>query len=326
MAEYSYPMLEQPLLMDQWRSVTLGIGSGVFDEGGGPYAISLDNVTNSATIRVDNRLGYAHAIVSGFYHKLDAPMKVNLPAVTKLTTYTIALCYEPLNTAKPVSLKVVTGALDETAGKEWLVLHKVTRQPNQLLTDAKVQTVKASIAPLINVRNFDDLPSPSEVLVSAMAFVSSEEALYRVSGVQGSLSWHRISGDSSANPLSMPQWDTSTTHPQGISMKPTPGGWECNFSGQIIRNTNTFRFASSGWSLAGTLIPPALRTSSPKSIQLIGAYYHGAQGIYPVGVNINFQTGDVSLRRASQDAIEIREGGAVSFEVTWTAPRHQIAW
>lgn len=325
MAEYSYPVLESPLPMEQWRSVTLGIGSGVFDEGGGPYAISLDNVTNSATIRVDNKRGYAHAIVSGFYHKLDAPMTVSLPAVTSPTTYTIALCYEPLNTSKPVSLKVVTGALDVTAGKEWLVLHKVTRQPNQLLTAAQVQTMKPSIAPLINVRGFDDLPDASSVLVATTAFVSAEEGTYRISGVGGSARWQKISGTYFENAASLNGWTYRTTSPKEIAVTPAQGALHCQMSGQIVHQNADTTIGGTQWVPLGTLIPAQLRSSSAADLHLPGVYFHGSTGITNATLMLNLQTGLLSILPPS-NGMSVKKGGAITFSASWSASREPVSW
>lgn len=325
MAEYSYPGLEQPLPMSQWRSVTLGIGSGVFDEGGGPYAISLDNATNSATIRVDNKNGYAHSIVSGFYHKLDAPMTVSLPAVTSPTTYTIALCYEPLNTSKPVSLKVVTGALDKSAGREWMLLHKVTRQPDQLLSDAQVQTVKPSIAPLINVRNFEDLPEASSVLVATTAFVSSEEATYRVSGVGGAARWQKISGTYFESAVPLNGWTYRTTSPKEIAVTPAQGALQCHFSGHIVHQNQDTSISGSRWVDLGVIVPAHLRAPATTHLYLNAVYFHALSGPVSIIITLNPQTGLLSIFPPA-GSLNIRNGAVISFDVAWSAPRPLVSW
>ncbi|MCW1250718.1 hypothetical protein ODZ83_11170, partial [Acaricomes phytoseiuli] len=86
--EESYPVLEKPLTDHQWKSVTLGIGDGILDEGGNPYRVTVSDETNQATIHADTMTGYAHAILRGFYHRIDAPVLLDLPPVAATTTYT----------------------------------------------------------------------------------------------------------------------------------------------------------------------------------------------------------------------------------------------
>lgn len=172
MAETSFPVVEQPLSAEQWKSVTLGIGSGVLDEGGNPYRLnSLDNASNTGMIRCDRNKPYAHAILSGFYHKIDSDVRISLPAVSTVTTYYVVLQYDPARSTSPVELKVVTG-LDYSQGKTYVVLHRVVRRPNELLTDAAVLSMKPKVAPCIVVDTPDLLPSAENTLWGTVAFVS----------------------------------------------------------------------------------------------------------------------------------------------------------
>lgn len=325
MAEYSYPVVEKPMTPDQWRSATLGIGSGVLDEGGGPYTISTNNVDNTVTIRVDFRRGYSHAILSGFYHRIDSPMTVPVPAVSARTTYTIALCYDPLSLTTPVSLKVVTGPLEKTGGKEWLVLHRITREPNQLLSDATVQTVKPSIAPLINVRNFEDLPDPADVMVSTTAFVSAEEATYRVSGVSGAARWHKISGTYFESAATLNGWTYRTTFPKEIAVTPAKGALHCQFSGQIIHQNADTTIAGTQWVPLGSLIPPSLCSPNAADLHLPGVYFHGSTGITNMTLALNLQNGFLSALPPSGGML-IKRGGAITINATWSTPRATLSW
>lgn len=169
--EQSFPIIEQPLSADQWRSVTLGIGSGVLHEGGFPYNLTnLDNQNNTVRISVSSTQGYAHAIVQGFYHRIDAPVTLSVPAVAAATTYYIALQYDPGRTAMPVKLDVFT-SLDMTQGKKYVVLHEIDRLPNQLLTDTDRRYVRPRIAPTIIVSRPRELPDPSTVLWGTTAVI-----------------------------------------------------------------------------------------------------------------------------------------------------------
>lgn len=217
MAETSFPVLDQPLTDKQWSSVTKGIGDGVLDDGGNPYRLeSLSNAQNTGVIRVDRGNGdnggpgYAHAILSGFYHKIDADLTVSLPAVTSTTTFYIALQYDPTRSTMPVKL-VVVKSLDYSGGKTYCVLHTVRRQANQLLTDAVRTAHKPKVAPTIVVDTEDLLPPVDHVLWGTLAVAVHPTFQMFRAGVDtqgddaGSLKWYSLTD---------PNWivlgDTST--------------------------------------------------------------------------------------------------------------------
>lgn len=174
MAESSFPVKNLPMSDEQWKQVTLGIGSGVLNEGGDPYRLTnIDNATNQVTVNVSTATGLAQAIVAGFYHRIDAPVVLDVPAVTTATNYWIVLEYSPLRLEQsepPVQLKVVT-ALDTTSGRQYLVLHEISRRPNELLTNASMRSVKPRIAPLLQVRDESELPEPEAVIRGTVAVV-----------------------------------------------------------------------------------------------------------------------------------------------------------
>ena len=177
MAEESFPMRDEPMTDEQWKQVTLGIGNGVLNEGGDPYRLTnINNATNQVTVNVSTQTGLAQAIVAGFYHRLDAPVVVDVPAVTTTTTYWIVLEYSPLrleSSEPPVQLKVVT-ALDTTSGRQYLVLHKIYRRPDELLTNASMRSVKPRIAPPVEVRGDSELPEPETVIRGTVAVVHGD--------------------------------------------------------------------------------------------------------------------------------------------------------
>lgn len=171
MAEESFPVIEKPLSAEQWRSVTLGIGSGVLHEGGFPYNLAnISNQDNTVQVTVSSTQGYAHAIVHGFYHKIDAPVTLSVPAVSSPTTYYIALQYDPLREELPVKLDAYT-SLDRSQGKQYVVLHEIDREPDQLLTDAVRRFVRPRVAPTIIVSRPRELPDPSTVLWGTTAVI-----------------------------------------------------------------------------------------------------------------------------------------------------------
>ena len=178
MAEESFPMRDEPMTDEQWKQVTLGIGNGVLNEGGDPYRLTnINNATNQVTVNVSTTTGLAQAIVAGFYHRIDAPVVLDVPAVTKATNYWIVLEYSPLrveSSEPPVQLKVIKDALDFSQGKQYLTLHRFYRRPNELLTDANYRAVKPRVAPLLQVRDFSELPEPGEVLRGTVAVVHGD--------------------------------------------------------------------------------------------------------------------------------------------------------
>ena len=177
MAEESFPMRDEPMTDEQWKQVTLGIGNGVLNEGGDPYRLTnINNATNQVTVNVSTTTGLAQAIVAGFYHRIDAPVVLDVPAVTKATNYWIVLEYSPLRleaSEPPVQLKVVT-ALDTTSGRQYLVLHKIYRRANELLTNAAMWSVKPRVAPLLQVRDESELPEPETVIRGTVAVVHGD--------------------------------------------------------------------------------------------------------------------------------------------------------
>ena len=185
MAETSFPIVEQPLSAEQWKSVTLGMGDGVLDEGGAPYRPrQWSNTDNSVQVSVSTATGYASAIVQGFFHKIDAPVTLQIPAVTTRTTYYVALQYDPAREAMPVQLGVFT-SLDDSGGKFYLVLYRIVRMPNQLLTDAEFSDSYPRVAPTGMVYESAFLPDPDSVLYGSVFFVHAENDLVMAKSPSG---------------------------------------------------------------------------------------------------------------------------------------------
>lgn len=197
MAEESFPVVEQPMSAGQWKSVTLGIGNGVLDEGGNPYRVeSVSNSGNTVTVKVDRSTGYAHAILNGFYHKIDADVVLSIPAVTSTTTYRIVLEYAP-DRSVPVQLKAVT-SLDYSSGKNYILLHTIRRAANQLLTDATIVNYRPKIGPTVVVDSADLLPPVEHVMWGTLVFVLHPTFQLFRAGVNtmgdapGDLKWYSV--------------------------------------------------------------------------------------------------------------------------------------
>lgn len=180
-AEYSYPVVNQPMNDEMWQNVTLAMGNGVLDMGDGSYWLrGRDNVSDTAIID-PGRSGKAHAILRGFYHSLTASKTINLPPVTATTVYYVVLCYDPVGHNEdggPITLRVVT-SLNRTQGKHYLVLWTVTRKPNQVLTAATVQRFRPRASPVMYVWSEDQKPDVNSVLWGSMLIVGQTNNIYR---------------------------------------------------------------------------------------------------------------------------------------------------
>lgn len=253
MAETSFPVLEQPLSDIQWKSVARGFGTGVLDEGGNPYNLTnLNNASNTAVIAVDTKTGYNHAVVSGFYHKMDSPLTITIPAVNRATTYHVVLRYDPMDKAMPVRLAVVT-SLDRSAGKEYLVLWTVARSANQLLSDATIKKQRPIIAPTIVVDNQQSLPDAATQLWGTRAYAQQTSEEFRAT-YDGR--WERIS-PYRADFNQPPGWQiNSTTY--GIQVTPTTRGLHCHATLTPIRRSAGYTIGNT-FSPLGVVIPAGYR-------------------------------------------------------------------
>ena len=174
MTEYSFPVVDEPLSADQWGSVTRGIGDGILDEGDGPYRVSNKSNANNTVDITTGTSGFAHAIVGGFYHKIDADVTLSIPAVSSTTEYTIALQYDPTRTDLPVKLDVFTGELDMSQGRKYLVLYTATRAPDTLLSDVSFVSTRPRVSPTVVYGSSSRMPPASSVLWGTLALVHND--------------------------------------------------------------------------------------------------------------------------------------------------------
>ena len=251
MAEESFPMRDEPMTDEQWKQVTLGIGNGVLNEGGDPYRLTnINNATNQVTVNVSTQTGLAQAIVAGFYHRIDAPVVLDVPAVTAVTNYWIVLEYSPLRLEQsepPVQLKVVT-ALDTTSGRQYLVLHKIYRKPNELLTDAARRSVKPRVAPLLQVRDEAELPEPETVIRGTVAVVHGEFPDIKIAkqDLGQPLAWVSVLSG---------KWFNLKDHTNTTNFAPSPKqmkrtGPTRYLRGQFYRSSGAYTTSSAGYIVA----------------------------------------------------------------------------
>ena len=186
--EFSYPAVGQAVDDEMWKFVTLALGSGILDDGGGAYwlrKIGTDSETNSANqmrLTVSETTGTAQAMVNGFYHRLLQDMRLDFPMPLSETTYYVVLELNPLKARAPegpISVKVYPNELNTESGRQHLILWTVTRKPNQLLTDATIERLRPRLSPPVYVWSKAHMPEASEVLWGTMCFVGAEGAVYR---------------------------------------------------------------------------------------------------------------------------------------------------
>ena len=180
--EFSYPVVDQAVSSSMWQWMHRGQGNGVLFAGRQPYWLrGLDNATNTARITVSNHDGTAHAIVDGFFHSLVEDKTVDIPMPTTRTEYHICLTFDPRregDPAGPIRLEVHAGTPPETFGRKHIILWKITRNPNELLTDSAVERVRPGISPVIAVNYSRHLPDPNSVLNGTLCVTTLEKGLW----------------------------------------------------------------------------------------------------------------------------------------------------
>lgn len=272
MPEISFPVVEKPLTEDQWKAIAAGLGQGVIDRGGYPYSIaSRSNTTDEVTIGLDTITKKNEAIVAGFVHQITEVKKLKIAPVTRTTTYEIGLVYDPTKhgtEAGPVTLAAWKAPGDMTGGKVRVVLWRIIRAANQVLTAATVQENRQRISPQITVSATVDLPPSSSVLVDTVALVRQTGESYRadMDFASNSIKWVPVGGESSTV--------------KEATSQPTPGTLvKRSDTGSIAVNTGTYSLDATniGWVNArinevlggantGELAAPATAQPTPHSI------------------------------------------------------------
>lgn len=213
--EISYPAVGQAVDDEMWKYITLGLGSGILDQGGRPYnltGLGSDSATNQANqmfLTVSTLTGTAQAVLKGFYHRLLQDMRLDFPMPLAETTYYVVLELNPLKAREPegpISVKVYPNELNTESGREHLVLWTVTRKPNQLLTDAVASRSNPRVAPTQLVASESQLPDPSKCLWGAMYFIhETAETVIAVGSTQ------EAGGPTRWLNLTSPEWLESTS-------------------------------------------------------------------------------------------------------------------
>ena len=319
-AETSFPRENAPLTVEEWSSVTYGLGTGTYDEGTGDYRITYDNASDTATIAPPSGTGYAHAAVAGYYHHLYKPVKLPIPPVSEKTSYYITITHDPVKAAtEPAKLMVWKGNLDYTGGKKHLIMVRIDREPNQVLTAAKKQDYKPRIAPSLDVQDAAALPPAEGEIFGTQYFVNDERSVYRTSIVKGREEWARILGTRMIKPLDMPGWKLAEASPNqyGFASTPVPAGFKLDFSAMYQRDAFDY-VVGENWSVLGTFIPENFRTTQYAETMFPVAYDTG-HGIYTLIARVSFFDGTLSLISQNGNVTISRNGALHIPSISWVA-------
>ena len=178
--EYSFPIVGQGVSQDQFRMMNTAQGKGIIHRGGSPYMLTWPeggetqaNQTNTMVLTVSAGTGTAEAVINGFFHRLTEDMPISLPAVTTTTVYHVCITYDPrLVETTPLKVETYAGTPPTTHGRDHIVLWKVTRNPNELLSQAVREVVRPIISPTFYVNGFNHLPDPESVPNGTIANVA----------------------------------------------------------------------------------------------------------------------------------------------------------
>lgn len=202
--EHSFPVVGQGVSAEQFQLIGRAAGTGVYiqhDQEGAvaPYRLvgmpggnSETNATNNMRLLTSNRGNRSEAAMSGFFHAQTEDMTINFPPVTTPTTYHLCLTYDPReeeNPDGPIRIQTYAGEPPTTHNRKHIILYTVEREPNQLLSDARVTRTLPWLGHVINVFWKDELPEATATEYGTLAVVinpgEGRPELYTNRGVWG---------------------------------------------------------------------------------------------------------------------------------------------
>ena len=187
--EYSFPVANQGITQDQFRLMHLGQANGMIhgdngivndspDSTGWRYYLDrhdTDSETNQRNTLILRAGTSAESIVEGFYHRLTEDLELPFPPVTTTTVYHVTITYDPRDfKTNPVRIQVYPGTPPTSQGRVHVVLYKVERGPNQLLTQATITRYRPYTAGVLSVQNVNQLPDPAQYPAGTLAVPSRE--------------------------------------------------------------------------------------------------------------------------------------------------------
>lgn len=243
--EYSYPIANQGITQEQFRTMMRAAGSGTFvqhDDTGAQVSYRLSghgtdsetNQRNTLILKPATTTGRAETVYQGFFHVLTEAMEIPFPAVTSGTTYHVCVTYDPrLFKTTPLKIEVYPGTPPTTNGRDSIVLFKVRREPNQLLSQATITQVNPWLGHVINVWSHEHLPEPTSVEYGTLAVVINPSRahvphVYTNRGVHGWVNttygqWENITEIRNT-------WRPTSGFPQRARLTPTGVQVDCTVS------------------------------------------------------------------------------------------------
>lgn len=199
--EYSYPVANQGITQEQFRTMMRAAGKGTFvqhDEDGAQISYKLirhdsdaeTNQRNTLILRPSSHTGKAETVSNGFFHVLTEDMELPFPPVTSTTTYHVTATYDPRKfKTEPLKIEVYPGTPPVSEGRDHVELWTVKREPNQLLSQATLTQKAAWISSVITAFAFHQLPDPWDVDYGTLGVVldtgTGVHDLYSSRGVHG---------------------------------------------------------------------------------------------------------------------------------------------
>ncbi|WGH80597.1 hypothetical protein QDX25_07215 [Auritidibacter ignavus] len=218
--ENSFPIVGQGVDSRQYQQMSRAAGTGVFvqsepDTAQEPYrlvnmsgGVAETNQKNQLRILRSSGTGRSEAVINGFFHEQTKDLVMSFPPVTKKTTYYLCLTYDPRDEEDPqgpVRLKRWEDVLPYDHGRRHIVLYTVEREPNQLLSDAKITRTRPWLGHVINVWSYGMLPDPERTEYGTLACVvipssarDTGPELYTNRGVHG---WKPIYRETKYEPV-----------------------------------------------------------------------------------------------------------------------------
>ena len=301
MDEMSFPIAEKALNSLQWQAVSVATGSGIADRGGQPFWLrDLSNTTDSARLTVSTTTKTAEASIMGFFFQMKRDVTVPLPPVSSPTTYHVGLEFDPTrlkDATGPIRRVVHKNTIPYTGGKIYLPFWEVTRNPNQLLSDAKVVQKRPKVSPSITIDYWENRPDPrSQLWGTRMTLTHGEQrgetyiALGASEITGGPTNWTRAESEW-VNTNYIPNYEYVG---HGYRLARKKDGRTVRLRGRMSR-TNGKDFTQSdagywamqlpeGWRPAHEVrVPTVSRWGSPQFVNVVNISTGGEVRIFPGG-------------------------------------------
>lgn len=252
--EYSFPLTRRGVSSEEFKQISRAIGTGVFvqhSETGAqtPYRLvgmpggdSETNAENTMILKTSSVTNRSESSIQGFFHRQTEDIPIHIPPVTKTTTYHLCLTLDLRDEQEdlgPIRWHLYDEEPPVENRRTNITLYTIKRDPNQLLTDARISRTLPWLGYVINVWSHHDLPDPTtlEYGVLAVVVIPGRETerrpeIYTNRGVHG---WVKVSGasDNDWKPiLGRNGWETGTSR-----VRHTPLGLQ--FAGYIDNNGQT---------------------------------------------------------------------------------------